>query len=59
MPDSGHRLLDIAHGSFVVFAIFIHDNDSILTLRAVMQFARFPEEVIDQVDAQLRKIPNP
>ena len=30
-----------------------------LTLRAVMQFARFPEEVIDRVDAQLRKIPNP
>lgn len=30
-----------------------------LTLRAVMQFVRFPEEVIDRVDAQLRKIPNP
>lgn len=30
-----------------------------LILRAVMQFVRFPEEVIDRVDAQLRKIPNP
>ena len=30
-----------------------------LTLRAVMQSVRFPEEVIDRVDAQLRKIPNP
>lgn len=51
--------MDIAHGSFIVFAIFIHYNDSILILRAVMQFARFPEEVIDRVDAQLREIPNP
>lgn len=45
MPDSGHRLLDNVPGLFIAFAIFIHDNDGILILRAVMQFARFPEEI--------------
>ncbi len=34
------------------------DSVQRVTLRAVMQFARIPETVIDGLDAQLRKIPN-
>ncbi len=34
------------------------DSVQRVTLRAVMQFARIPESVIDQLDDQLRQIPN-